>query len=202
VLGLIAGEQFQSPLDEGCDVLVGSTHKSFFGPQGGLIVSNDEDLFDTIDTKVFPGIVDNVHLNRVASLCHAMIELLKFGNEYATQVVRNSQALARSLDEQHVPVKCRSVGYTKSHQVLLDYPENETAGIADLLQECDIIVDSGIRVGTSEVTRRGMKEQEMESIAQILSDVLVRKPPTNDVKSRVHKLVDEFSSSIVFALEN
>ncbi len=145
VMGLIAGGQFQSPLAEGCKILMGSTHKTFFGPQGGIILSNDEEVFSTIDSKIFPGIVDNIHLNRVACLCYALIELLKFGRDYSTQVVRNSQALARTLDELGIPVKCRSIGYTKSHQVLLGYGEKDAARIADLLEDHDVIADTGIR---------------------------------------------------------
>ncbi|HXQ92754.1 MAG TPA: serine hydroxymethyltransferase, partial [Nitrososphaerales archaeon] len=90
VMGLIAGGEFQSPLSEGCSILMGSTHKTLFGPQGGLILSNDEETFSAIDSKIFPGIVDNIHVNRVASLAFALIELLKFGRQYARQIVRNS----------------------------------------------------------------------------------------------------------------
>lgn len=203
VLGLIAGGEFQSPLDEGCSILMGSTHKSFFGPQGGLILSNDDEVFSIIDSKILPGIVDNIHLNRVASLAYTMIELLKFGRDYARQVVRNSQALAKTLDELGVPVKCKSAGYSKSHQVLLAYGEKETAGIANILEECDIIVDVGIRLGTSEVTRRGMKEGEMEKIAGLISEVLVKKLPTDVAKKGAHKLVNEFDlNNLAYTLDS
>lgn len=201
VMGLIAGGGFQSPLDEGCGILMGSTHKTFFGPQGGLIVSNDEGIFTRLDSKVFPGIVDNIHLNRVASLCYALMELLRFGPEYASQVVRNSQALARSLDELGIRVKCRELGYTKSHQVLLDYDERKSVAIADRLERSDIIVDTGIRLGTSEVTRRGMKETEMENIAQIIADRIGLKKSDEEIARRVHNLVKEFRSSTKFAIE-
>ena len=164
------------------------------------MLSNDDRIFSLIDSKIFPGIVDNVHLNRVASLCYAMIELLKFGQEYASQIVRNSQALAKALAESGVPVKCRNIGYTKSHQVLLGYEEKVTPQIADFLQDCDIIVDAGIRLGTSEVTRRGMKETEMEEIAEIISDGLVKKKSSDELKKRVQSLVSEFSSTVAFTL--
>ena len=165
------------------------------------MVYNDEELFSKIDPRVFPGIVDNIHLNRVASLCYAMIELLKFGREYSTQVVRNSQALAKSFDELGVPVKCKKVGYTKSHQVLLNYNEEESVRVANLLEDLDIIVDTGIRVGTSEVTRRGMKENEMELIAEIIADALLGKEEKDEVIARAHKLVHEFRDSISFTLK-
>ena len=98
-MGLIAGGEFQNPLADGCDILMGSTHKSFFGPQGGLILSNDEEKFSVIDSKVHPGIVDNIHWNRVASLAYTMLELSKFGKKYARQVISNSKSLAKSLHD-------------------------------------------------------------------------------------------------------
>jgi glycine hydroxymethyltransferase len=199
VLGLIAGGEFQKPLEEGCDLLMGSTHKTFFGPQGGLIVSNNEQIFETINSKIFPGIVDNIHLNRVASLSYAMIEMLKFGKQYATQVVRNSKALAKTLYDLGVPVKCASHGFTKSHQVLLNFSEEESVKVADRLQDLDIIADTGIRLGTSEVTRRGMKEVEMEMIGSIIHDALNNRAEKDQIRDRVHHLVRAFNS-IEFSL--
>ena len=79
VLGLIAGGEFQDPLREGCSLLIGSTHKSFPGPQGGIILSNDEEAFNRVAGKIHPGIVDNIHLDRVAALAVALIEMLQFG---------------------------------------------------------------------------------------------------------------------------
>lgn len=193
VLGLIAGDEFQDPLAEGCNVLVGSTHKSFFGPQGGLIVSNDESVYSVIEEKIFPGIVDNIHLNRVASLAYAMLEMIKFGKKYAKQVILNSKVLAKSLYELKIPVKCSSIGFTQSHQVLLAYDEKRSVNVANLLEEIDIITDVGIRLGTSEVTRLGMRKSEMEEIAEIISDAIVRMEKKQKLRRRVHKLVSEFS---------
>src|SRR5579872_4054620 len=200
VLGLIAGGEFQKPLEEGCDVLMGSTHKTFFGPQGGLIVSNNEQIFETIDAKIFPGIVDNIHLNRVASLSYAMIEMLKFGRQYAAQVVRNSKALAKTLHDLGIPVKCASYGFTKSHQILLNFSDAESVEVADRLQAFDIIADTGIRLGTSEVTRRGMKEVEMEMIGSVIHDALKENAEKDQIMDRVHHLVRAFNS-IEFSLE-
>lgn len=192
VMGLIAGGQFQDPLREGCSILMGSTHKSLFGPQGGLILSNDEQTFSVIDRKVHPGIVDNIHWNRVASLTYAMLELSRFGAKYASQVVKNSKALAKALHELGVPIKCTSIGFTMSHQVLLDFDERRSAEIADILQSVDVISDVGIRLGTSEATRRGMKEREMEIIATIVSDSLKPRMKKEEMKRRVHRLTHDF----------
>src|SRR5487761_546635 len=191
VMGLIAGGKFQDPLREGCSILMGSTHKSLFGPQGGLILSNDAEVFSKIDAKIFPGIVDNIHWNRVACLTFAMLELLKFGERYAAQITRNSKALASSLDELGIPVKSKEYGFTESHQVILNFDEQKSIEIANMLQELDVITDVGIRLGTSEITRRGMKEKEMQQIAEILSEAINRKSSKSEIRKRVHRLVSE-----------
>ena len=192
VMGLIAGRQFQDPLREGCSILMGSTHKSLFGPQGGLILSNDEQVFSVIDRSVHPGIVDNIHWNRVASLTYSMLELSRFGSKYASQVVKNSKALAKALYEIGVPVKCDSLGFTMSHQVLLDFDVVKSVEIADILQSVDIITDVGIRLGTSEIKRRGMKEGEMETIAAIIADSFKPHMNREQTRRRVHSLTREF----------
>ena len=199
VMGLIAGGEFQRPLIEGCSVLVGSTHKSFFGTLGGLILSNDSDVFSVIDSKIHPGIVDNIHWNRVASLAHSLLELMKFGRRYAVQVVRNSKALASHLHEVGVPVKCPRLGFTNSHQVLLGLDETASTRFADSLQEVDIITDRGIRLGTSEITRRGMKEKEMIRIGSLIEEVFKKRRSKAEIKTGVHRLVREFDT-IEFAI--
>ncbi len=200
VMGLIAGGEFQHPLKEGCSILMGSTHKSFFGPQGGLILSNDENVFSVIDRSVHPGIVDNIHWNRVAALAYSMLEMSKFGKKYARQIVANSKALAESLNDLKIPLRCAPQGFTKSHQVLLGFDEKKSVQVADTLEQIDIITDIGIRFGTSEITRHGMKEEEMELIASIVDDALNERETQKRLRRRVHKLVDEFSD-VEFTLD-
>lgn len=170
VLGLIAGGQFQDPLREGADVLIGSTHKSFFGPQGGIILSNGHEA--EIRKEVHPAIVDNwPHWNRIAALYVALSESRKFGRRYASQVIRNSKSLARALDEHGLKLVGKDVGFTGSHQTIVDVTPAEGVNMAQKLEKANIIVDVGVRIGTSEETRRGMKEQEMEQIAELISSV-------------------------------
>lgn len=201
VLGLIAGHQFQDPLREGCDLLVGSTHKSFFGPQGGLILTNDSEIWARITSKMYPGFVDNVHWNRVAALAHSLLEFLRFGKEYAVQVVTNAKHLAATLSELDVRLKGASQGFTRSHQVILDLKdEMERVRLAYALQEAGIIVDRGIRLGTSELTRRGMREEEMSVVGNLIADVFKRRRPIEQVAKAAKKLSKEFST-VKYALE-
>ncbi|HUI85975.1 MAG TPA: hypothetical protein VLY21_02320 [Nitrososphaerales archaeon] len=193
VLGLIAGGEFQDPLREGCSLMIGSTHKSLPGPQGGIILSNREDVFEAVSGRIHPGIVDNIHVNRVAALAVALLEMLQFGKTYAPAVVQNSQALAKSLHERGVKVRGSTVGFTKSHQVLLDYDTRKLEFIAERLEQANIIVDNGGRLGTSEITRMGCGVQDMEVVAELLSMVILGKKPGDIVKKRVHSFVGDFT---------
>ena len=105
VLGLIAGGYFQDPLREGADLLVGSTHKTFPGPQGGIILCK-EDIAKKIDDAVFPGVVSNHHLHHLAALGIATAEMIEFGSDYAKQIIKNSKALAQELYELGFNVLC------------------------------------------------------------------------------------------------
>ena len=192
VLGLIAGDQFQDPLREGAQVLFGSTHKSFFGPQGGIILANKE-TGEFLKEKIYPAFVDNAHWNRIAALTLALAEMRNFGKDYALQVVRNSKTLAKSLHDLGFPVICSHLGFTKSHQVILDYGDVRKArSVAEKLQRANIIVDCVIRVGTCEVTRRGMKEADMLRVAELLRRVIIDEERPEAVKNDVAKLCSEF----------
>jgi glycine hydroxymethyltransferase len=193
VLGLIAGKQFQDPLREGASVLIGSTHKSFFGPQGGIILADEYE--DQLRSAVHPTIVDNAHWNRIAALYVALSEVKKFGKKYASQVVRNSKALAKALDEHGVNLIAKEHGFTQSHQTIVNIAsEEEGVRLARKLEEANIIVDIGIRIGTSEETRRGMREAEMGEIAELIARVWIEKEEPKKVRKDVRRLRQEFSS--------
>lgn len=177
VLGLVATGTFQDPLREGADALIGSTHKSLPGPQGGLVVTDDADLdaelraYLAYDEEAGIGLVDNAHPNRIAGLGIALEELEKRPG-YGEDVQANSRALAEALDERGVPVAHADRGYTDSHQVLLDMTPDEARRACRDLEAHGIFVDKGGRVGTSEVTWRGMGPEEMDEIAELVARVL------------------------------
>jgi glycine hydroxymethyltransferase len=193
VLGLIAGGEFQDPLREGCSLLIGSTHKSLAGPQGGIILSNQEDVFQQVSSKIHPGIVDNIHLNRVAALAVSLLEMMQFGKSYAKAVIQNAHALAKGLSQRGVKLRGESVGFTKSHQVLLDYDLRRLQFMSERLEQANIIVDNGGRLGTSELTRVGCGVSQMDEVAELVSSIILGKKPTEFVKKRVHSLVKDFS---------
>ncbi|TLY00007.1 MAG: hypothetical protein E6K90_04990 [Thaumarchaeota archaeon] len=183
---------FQDPLREGCSLLIGSTHKSLPGPQGGMILSNNEEVFSRVSNSIHPGIVDNIHWNRVASLAITLIEMMEFGKSYAKAVVQNSQALGKSLDALGVKVRGAAQGYSKSHQVLLDYDAKRLQFFAERLEQANIIVDNGGRIGTNEITRLGFGVREIEEVAELVGMVVLGKKPTELVKKRVKTLIKDF----------
>ena len=206
VLGLIAGGQFQDPLKEGADVLAGSTHKTFPGPQGGMILCK-EDIKDKIDTAVFPGVVSNHHLHHVAALGISLAEMLEFGEDYAKQTINNAKTLAQSLYELGFDVLCEDLGFTESHQVAMDVSKIYSASkMAKDMEHNNIILNknllpwddikrtdnpSGIRFGTQEITRRGLKEAQMEEVAEFVKKVAV---DGKDVKSEVTEFMNQYNT--------
>jgi len=192
VLGLIAGGEFQNPFKEGADILVGSTHKSFFGPQGGIILANKEHG-QQIAANIHPMLVDNAHWNRVAALTMTLLEVKKFGRIYADQIVTNAKALAKSLDQSGLSIVGKGYGFTKSHQVILDVGGLKAGReVARRLEKANIITDCGVRLGTCEVTRWGMKESEMEKIAEFIARILLRNEKPHNVKRDVVNLKTQF----------
>ncbi|MHC4945660.1 MAG: hypothetical protein ACYTG7_21825 [Planctomycetota bacterium] len=192
VLGLLATKSFQDPLVEGADVLIGSTHKTFPGPQGGLIVTNSEPHFEALrrmldfDLEEGLGLVDNPHVNRIAALGITIEELLE-DQGYGKRVIENAQALARALDEAGVPVRFKDRGFTESHQVLLDLQMERATELCHALEEVSIFIDIGGRIGTAEVTRRGMGSAEMVEVANLIAEVYLQ-GVQKGLKEKVHKI--------------
>ncbi len=202
VLGLIAGGQFQDPLREGATYLTASTHKTFPGPQRGVILADlegeeEETYWPPADRGVFPGTSSNHHLHTLPALVVATREMQAHGRAYAAQTVANAQALGRALDEQGIPVQARAFGYTKSHQVAVNV---STFGggveVARRLEQSDIILNynmlpgdqdprnpSGLRIGAQEMTRFGMREAEMGQLAELMASAIRGK----SVKAEVNR---------------
>ena len=209
VMGLIAGGQFQDPLREGADVVTASTHKTFPGPQGGMILCNEKWAKD-IDDAVFPGTVSNFHLHHKAGLAIALAEMKQFGRAYAEQTVKNAQALGSYMDEMGFNVLCKDLGYTKSHQVAVDVSKiGGGSVIAQTMERANIIANknlfpwdnvngtddpSGIRLGTQELTRLGMKEREMKEVARLIRRVAIDREEPEKVKKDVVHLKSQYQT--------
>lgn len=215
VLGLIAGGQFQKPLEEGADVLTGSTHKTLPGPQGGVIVSFSK-YAERLKSAVFPSNVSNHHLHHVAGKAIAFAEMLAFGKEYARAVVENARALAEGLAARGFKVLGEKNGYTRSHQVVFEAWQYGGGGVVEkVLEEQNILVNrnlipgdikagrhfknpGGIRMGVQEVTRLGMGKNEMDEIADLIYRAVIKQ---EDVRERVAELRSRFNT-VKYAFES
>jgi len=190
VIGLIGGGQFQDPLREGAEVVTCSTHKTLPGPQHGMILCKKE-LAEKINKGVFPGMVSNHHLHAVAALAVTLAEMLEFGREYEAQMVKNAKALGKELYDRGLAVLCPDQGFTASHTLAMDVTKYGDGGTLERrLEQANVILNrellpwdpregrhfrnpGGLRLGTQEVTRLGMKEPEMGEIAEFIKRVIV-----------------------------
>lgn len=188
-LGLIAGGEFQKPFNEGADLIIGSTHKSFPGPQGGIILGKNKDYNNIVESTDFVT-VDNIHLHRIAALAYSLYEMKHFGNDYAGQIIKNTKALALALDNEGFTVKFKNMGYSESHQLLLDTSQFNYPQLTSKFQTCNIITDNSGRIGTSEITRYGLKEDDMKVIAKFMCRIM-----QNENLEKIKKDVIEFKSN-------
>lgn len=218
VLGLIAGKRFQDPLKEGVDVVSGSTHKTLPGPQHGIILSDlrRDDLETALRRGVFPGVTSNHHLHSVAALAVTLAETKQFGEAYADQTIRNAKALGQALHERGLDVLCEHLGFTESHTIVVDVEEfHGGAKIAKALESANIIVNKnllpwdsnpvkpcGIRIGSQEVTRIGMREHEMEAIAELIARVVVKGEEPASVRPDAVALKRQFTKVHYCFFEN
>ena len=217
VAGLIGSGYFQDPLREGANIMTGSTHKTFPGPQHGIVLSNTEDNEEQELLKkcAFPAMLSNHHLHNVAGLAVTLAEMMEFGKDYHGQVTKNAKAFAQALYERGFKVLCEHKGFTESHQVVADITNFEnTIGlggdIEKALEKANIIINrnllpwditrdhrnymnpGGIRLGVSEVTRLGMKEKDMETIAELMKKVVVDLKKPENVRMEVSEFRKEF----------
>jgi glycine hydroxymethyltransferase len=193
VLGLVAGARFQQPLKEGCDIMIGSTHKSFPGPQGGIFATTDDDVWKQFIRNTTWRIIDNAHWNRIAGLAQAMNEMSRHGRNYASRIQKNSKSLGSYLSKGGMKCLFGEQGYSESHQLHIDPSAVNALGmsfgsLSERLECSDIIVDTTGRFGTSEVSRLGMGDGEMKRIAGLIGETLTGR----NVKRRVNKLRRSF----------
>ena len=213
VLGLIAGGVFQDPLREGADFVTSSTHKTFPGPQGGLILGNLKDertekAIKKIQHAIFPLSTSNTHLGRLPALGIAALEMKVFGAELARQTVKNAKTAGQYLYENGLKVLGESKGFTESHQIAVDVREYGGGGvIAERLEEANIILNrnilpyddqsnrenpSGIRIGFQDVTRRGFREEDIKHLCDLMLQIIKGKREPSEVRKDVIELRKEF----------
>jgi glycine/serine hydroxymethyltransferase len=199
VLGLYGA--FQAPLQEGADLVSGSTHKTFFGPQRGLVAGSFpkesplRNLWLDIKGRAFPGSTSNHHLGTLLALLLSAYEMNAFKDDYQKQVRKNARAFAGSLKDRGVTVEGdASDGFTETHQVLIRVKKSGPGmAIARRLEDNNILTNyqalpddetfldsSGIRMGVQEMTRFGMREGDFERLAGTVAEVILKNSPAKD----------------------
>lgn len=204
VLGLI-GDHFQNPFQEGAEIVTGSTHKTFFGPQRGVIGVNykEEDLkyglWKTIESRTFPGSVSNHHLGTQLGMLMAAYEMNQFRDAYQSAIIRNAKSFARSLKSYGLDVVGDpATDYTETHQVIVSVGYGEGAEIAERLEQNNVIVNyqatpdeegftasGALRMGVSEMTRFGFEEKDFDQLASLMADCILR---GREIKADVERL--------------
>jgi len=208
VLGLY-GQHFQEPLKEGAHIVTGSTHKTYFGTQRGVIASDfkeddlEYDLWEAVQRRTFPGSVSNHHLGTMTGLLFSAYEMNHFKDEYQQDVIANAKAFARALKDQGLDIAGDpDISFTETHQVILNVGYGQGAKIATELENNNIIVNyqatpaeegftasGALRMGVSEMTRFGMKAKDFQTLAALMADLILNGSP---VKDEIIKFREQF----------
>lgn len=207
VLGLI-GPYFQEPFKDGVDIVTGSTHKTFFGTQRGVVASDYPEqhrrypLWEAIRRRTFPGAVSNHHLGTMLGLLMATYEMNYFKDEYQKKVISNAKSFAAALKRCGFDVAGDpDVSYTQTHQVVVNVGYGQGPETARRLEQNNIIVNyqaspaeegftaaGSLRMGVSEMTRFGMEKNDFEAVAELVSEVILKgksvKEKVKDIRSR------------------
>lgn len=205
--GVIAGKAWKNPLQEGAHFMTMSTYKSLGGPAGGLIVSNDSQIAEELDRIAFPGLTANFDAAKSAALGITMLDWRMHGNSYASDMIKVSQALARALDAEGLPVYAKSRGFTGSHQFAISaapFGGGQTAskhlreagflacGIGLPLAEIEGDMN-GLRIGTPELVRWGVTTEDTPQIATLIARALKSSTPVT-LAAETRELRSNFDS--------
>lgn len=205
--GVIAGKAWKNPLHEGAHFMTMSTYKSLGGPAGGLIVSNDAQIAEQLDSIAFPGLTANFDAAKSAALAVTMLDWRAHGTDYANEMINLSQALAKSLDAEGLPVYAKAQGFTRSHQFAIEaasFGGGQAAskqlrkagflacGIGLPLAEIDGDMN-GLRIGTPELVRWGVKAGDAPQIAALIAKALNSGDP-DSVAAQTRELRSNFDT--------
>jgi glycine hydroxymethyltransferase len=205
--GMIAGKVWPQPLVEGAHLMTFSTYKSLGGPAGGLIVTNDDEIAQKLDAIAYPGLTANFDAAKTAALGITLQDWKSVGRDYAQMMVKTSQALAQHLQNLGVNIYAADKGFTTSHQFAIlaaPYGGGQTAarrmGEAGLLA-CGIGLPveqvegdlNGLRIGTPEIVRIGMKVEHMQDLAEFIARSLDTSAEPKSIQREITEWRKQFS---------
>jgi glycine hydroxymethyltransferase len=184
--GMIAGRAWQQPLEEGAHVMTMSTYKSLGGPPSGLIVTDDAGIAQRLDAIAYPGLTANFDAAKSAALAMTLLDWKVHGRAYAAAMAATARSLADALAARGVPVFARERGITTSHQFAIEaalYGGGQT--VAKRLRQANILACgiglpvapvegdvNGLRLGTPEIVRWGMRPADMPELAGYIAEAL------------------------------
>lgn len=190
-MGLIMGKRFQSPLLEGADIICANTHKTLPGPHRGMIAFKDREVGLKAEATIQGSLYSTVHTNSLLALAITILEMFEYGEAYADQVINNANVLALQLSQKGLPVRqIADEIFTNNHQVHL-FSNRENVELVSTFLKSNISINTSralgdklfIRLGVQEITRRGMKEDEMKTIASYIERILCGEELANEVST-------------------
>ena len=206
VLGLYG--DFQAPFEEGADVVTGSTHKTYFGTQRGVVAGNIpkgspiRPFWVEVKGRAFPGSTSNHHLGTLLGLLMASYEMNAFKEPFQKQVRANARALAKALQAHGIPVEGDPAdGFTETHQVIIRVKafghgmeiarrletNNVLTNYQALPDDATFLKSSGVRLGVQEMTRFGMVEKDFDTLAGLMADIIIRNKPAGPEVAKYRK---------------
>ena len=205
--GMIAGKVWPQPLVEGAHLMTFSTYKSLGGPAGGLVVTNDDVIAQKLDAIAYPGLTANFDAAKTAALGITLQDWKAVGTDYAQMMVKTSQALAQQLQSRGVNIYAADKGFTLSHQfAIIAAPYGGGQIAAKRMGDCGLLscgiglpiapVDgdlNGLRIGTPEIVRLGMKVKDMDQLADFIARSLETTTEAKLLKSEITEWRTQFS---------
>jgi len=191
VIALVASGLFQSPFDEGADIMHATTHKTLWGPQKSMILFKRKGPLAERVHRTVEDLVSNTHLHHMFALYLALLEFKHFGQEYAHAIVRNAKYLAEKLNACGLNVAASDYGYTESNQLWLDLGSKEEA-IKQFKKLDSVNISTnliliprghwGLRLAVNGITRFGASVQYLDELARIIQDLFFDRKSINHLK--------------------
>lgn len=205
ILGMIAAGLLKNPLDYKKNaILFGGTHKTMPGPAHGIIMTNNEELFQIIDKEINPKYLRNVQTHQVISLLHTLIEMKYFGKEYQTNTIRIANVLGKQLEKLGLKVVSQNGVYTQTHQLFLEMSKDNMEIMFNNAIAEHITLNTkkkplfhggyGIRLGLQEISRYNWDDNTLHDIAEILFEI----SKENYSKEKVHSLMETLPEKKIY----
>ena len=181
MLGLIAGGVIANPLDFMENIVIfGGTHKTFPGPASGLIMTNDEEIHNKLETTINPVYIRHTQMHQKVSLLFALEEFEVFGKAYEEHIVELSNELGYQLEQRGFCVGKQGAKYSSTHEVFIYLDEEITKRIYENGTRVGVTMNKkhkqlfngfGIRLGTQEIARYGWPKESMATVADIITEL-------------------------------